>query len=243
MKMIKLLSIMFCALVTCAFLLPMAAADDWNNRTTVTFSAPVEVPGVGAQVLPAGTYLFKLMDSPSDRNIVQIFSADGLHIYTTILAIPNYRLRSTDKTVMTFRERAEGQPEAIRAWFYPGANWGQEFVYPKARAMELAKIVQEPVLSTPVNVAETPVETLKTAPVEAVTPTGETVELAKVVDPPPAAVVEPTPVVAAENLPQTASGLPLFALIGFLSLGTGFVLWAFSRKVRYQRAPASKRTI
>jgi len=233
MKMMKMLSIMFCALVTCAFLLPTAAADEWNKRTTVTFSGPVEVPGVGAQVLPAGTYLFKLLDSPSDRNIVQIFSADGLHVYTTILAIPNYRLRATDKTVMTFRERAEGQPEAIRTWFYPGANWGQEFVYPKSRAIELAKIVQEPVLATPINVAEAPVETLKTVPVEAVTPTGETVELAKVVEPPPAEV--------AQNLPQTASGSPLLTLIGLLSLATGFALWGFARKARYQRMPVSSR--
>ena len=123
MKLKKAFSIVFCALVACAFLLPMtAAADEWNNRTIVTFSAPVEVPGVGAQTLPAGTYLFKLMDSPSDRNIVQIFNEDGTHLYTTVLAIPNYRLRATDKTVITFRERAEGQPEALRAWFYPGAD-------------------------------------------------------------------------------------------------------------------------
>ena len=176
MKLIKVFSIVLCVLFACAFLLPTAAADEWNNRTTVTFSAPVEVPGVGAQILPAGTYLFKLLDSPSDRNIVQIFNEDGTHLYTTILAIPNYRLRVTNKTVMTFQERAEGQPEAIRAWFYPGASWGQEFVYPKARAMELAKITSSPVLATPIDLAAAPVETLKTAPVEAVAPTGETVD-------------------------------------------------------------------
>jgi hypothetical protein len=96
MKLIKASSIVLCALFACAFLLPTAAADEWNNRTTVTFSAPVEVPGVGAPILPAGTYLFKLMDSPSDRNIVQIFNEDGTHLYTTVLAIPNYRLRVTD---------------------------------------------------------------------------------------------------------------------------------------------------
>src|SRR5947209_11214811 len=185
MKLVKALSILFCVVVACAFLIPAAAADEWNNRTTVTFSAPVEVPGVGVHLLPAGTYLFKLMDSPSDRNIVQIFNEDGTHLFTTILAIPNYRLRTTDKTVMTFGEKAEGQPEALRAWFYPGANWGQEFVYPKARAMELAKITQTPVLATPIDLAATPVETLKTAPVVAVAPTGETIEVAKVVEPPP----------------------------------------------------------
>jgi hypothetical protein len=232
MKLIKALSIAFCVLVACAFLVSTAAADDYNNRTTVTFSAPVEVPGVGAQVLPAGTYLFKLMDSSSDRNIVQIFSEDGKHVYTTILAIPNYRLRVTDKTVMTFRERAEGQPEAIRAWFYPGANWGQEFVYPKKRAIELAKITQQPVLATPIDLATAPVEALKTAPVEAVAPTGETVELAQVVEPPPAAV-------APAVLPQTASWLPLFGLIGLVSLGAGFALWMFSKRGAIQRASIS----
>src|ERR1700747_3032249 len=72
-----------------------AKADEWNSKTTVTFSAPVEVPGVGAQTLPAGTYVFKIMDSASDRHIVQIFNEAGDHVYTTILAIPNYRLKAT----------------------------------------------------------------------------------------------------------------------------------------------------
>ena len=80
---------------------------------------------MGAQTLPAGTYVFKIADSLADRHIVQIFNEDETHVFTTILAIPNYRLKSTDKTVMTFRERAEGQPEAIRAWFYPGAPMGR----------------------------------------------------------------------------------------------------------------------
>ena len=113
---------------------------------------------MGAQTLPAGTYVFKLMDSLADRHIVQIFNVAMDHVYTTILAIPNYRLKMTGKTVVTFRERGEGQPEAIHAWFYPGKQWGEEFVYPKARALELAKIVNEPVLATPVELAALPVE-------------------------------------------------------------------------------------
>ncbi len=221
MKPIKLLLIVCCVLVVGVFLLPTAAADEYNKRTTVTFSAPVEVPGVGVHLLPAGTYLFKLMDSPSDRNILQIFSEDGTHVYTTILAIPNYRLRVTDRTVMTFRERAEGQPEAIRAWFYPGANWGQEFVYPRERAIELAKITQQPVLATTADLTATPPEELKAAPVEAVAPTGETVELAKVVEPPP---------LAAKPLPPTASWLPILGLAGLLSLSAGFGLWVVFKR-------------
>jgi hypothetical protein len=196
----------------------------------VTFNAPVEVPGVGAQTLPAGTYVFKILDSSSDRHIVQIFNQAGDHVFATILAIPNYRLRATDKTVMTFRERAEGQPEAIRAWFYPGREWGEEFVYPKSRAVELAKIVNEPVLATPVELATLPVEELKTAPVVAVKPTGEEVALKEVVEAPPAEVAAVETPAPEATLPQTASPLPLVGLIGLLSLGAGFALWFFSKR-------------
>src|SRR3954452_22913209 len=143
-----------------------ARADEWNRKTTVTFSGPVEIPGVhlkGWGVLPAGTYVFKILDSQSDRHIVQIFNQDETTIYATILAIPNYRLKATDKTVITFRERAAGEPEALRAWFYPGRNWGEEFVYPKAKAMELAKTTNVPVLFTSVEIPLEVAEPIKSA--------------------------------------------------------------------------------
>ena len=142
MKLFKAVTtICFTALMS-AVLIPSASGGDWNRKTKITFSGPVEIPGVhltGWGVLPAGTYVFKILDSQSDRHIVQIFNQDETIIYATILAIPNYRLKATDKTVMTFSERPAGEPEALRAWFYPGRNWGEEFVYPKAKAMELAK--------------------------------------------------------------------------------------------------------
>ena len=111
---------------------PSAAdAQTRNNRTTLTFSQPIEVPG---RILPAGTYVFELADSLSDRHIVQISNADGSELITTVLAINNYRLTPTEKTVVTFNEVTRGAPEAIRAWFYPGNNYGQEFVYGRGRA-------------------------------------------------------------------------------------------------------------
>ena len=189
MKLLTGLGIVLCIAVFCVFVVPTATADDWNRKTVVTFSGPVEVPGVGAQTLPAGTYVFKILDSQSDRHIVQIFNQEETHVFTTILAIPNYRLKTTDKTVITFRERPAGQPEALRAWFYPGREWGEEFVYAKSRAIELAKETNEPVLATPIELAAAPIEALKTAPVEAVAPTGEPIELAQVVEPPPVAAV------------------------------------------------------
>src|SRR5579862_2295428 len=172
------------ALASLAFA-PTARADDWNRKTTITFSGPVEIPGVhlaGWAVLPAGTYVFKILDSQSDRHIVQIFSQDELTVYATILAIPNFRLKATSKTVMTFSERPPGEPEALRAWFYPGKNWGEEFVYQKSRAIELSKAANTPVLFTeaeipvevtaPIVTADEPVVAqLKQAPIMAIKPT------------------------------------------------------------------------
>src|SRR5438067_10945282 len=158
MKLFKAGTMLFGMGLMAAVFAPSASADDWNRKTVISFSAPVEIPGVhlaGWGVLPAGTYVFKILDSQSDRHIVQIFSQDELTVYATILAIPNFRLKATDKTVMTFRERPAGEPEALRAWFYPGKNWGEEFVYPKSKAIALAKATNTPVLFTPV---ELPVE-------------------------------------------------------------------------------------
>src|SRR6185503_12031427 len=205
----------------------VSAQQGWDKRTMVTFSAPVEIPGISAQVLPAGTYVFRLMNSPSDRHIVQILNKDETHLYANILAIPNWRLKPTDKTVMTFAERAAGEPQAIRAWFYPGDNFGQEFVYPKKKAIELAKVANLPVLYLPEEVApnivaevklptELPIVALKAAPVVAVAPTGQDIPLAEV-------VVQP-PVQTATALPKTASSLPLIAVAGLLCLVVGFSL-------------------
>ena len=108
---------------------PKAKADDFDRKSIVTFSAPVEVGGSGAQVLPAGTYVFKVINAGAYNHIVQISNQDETHVFTLIMAMPNYRLKSTKKTVMTFSERPAGQPEALKAWFYPGREWGEQFVY------------------------------------------------------------------------------------------------------------------
>jgi hypothetical protein len=241
MKLFKAATMTCYAALIGAALAPIGQADDWNRKTEITLSGPVEIPGVhlaGWGVLPAGTYVFKILDSQSDRHIVQIFSKDERTIYATILAIPNYRLKATDKTVMTFSERPAGQPEALRAWFYPGRNWGEEFVYPKARAMELAKTANAPVLFTaveiplevtaPIKSADEPVVVaLKQAPIMAVQPTGEEVQLAEVVTPPPAETE-----VAVAELPATASTLPLFFLFGLLALGSALAVRGFAKRLQ-----------
>jgi hypothetical protein len=236
-------TVCFLALTSAVFA-PGARADDWSRKTKITFSAPVEIPGVhlkGWSILPAGTYVFKILDSQSDRHVVQIFNADETTIYATILAIPNYRLKATDKTVMTFRERPAGQPEALRAWFYPGANWGEEFVYPKARAVVLAKETNTPILFStvelplevvePAKLADPPTMTaMKRAPIMAFQPTGEEAPLATVVTAPPAAVVDAAPA-AARLLPATASMLPFFGLLGLMALAAAFATRTAAKRV------------
>src|SRR5712672_4839493 len=76
----------------CIGLMPRAVADESDHKTIVTFSGPVEIPG---KALPAGTYVFKLLNSTSNRNIVQIFDKDEKQLLATILAIPDYRLKPT----------------------------------------------------------------------------------------------------------------------------------------------------
>jgi hypothetical protein len=128
---------------------------------------------------------------------------------------------------MTFSERPAGQPEALKAWFYPGREWGEQFVYDKPKAIQLAKETNEVVLATPVVLAAAPVEVLAAAPVVAVTPAGETVETAQVVEPPPAAA--PAPVEVA-SLPATASDLGLIGLSGLILLGAGFLVSGLLKK-------------
>jgi len=221
---------------------PRVNADDYDHMTTVTFSAPVEIPPVyitGMRILPAGTYVFKLVNSSNDRHIVQIFNKDQTKIYATILAIADYRLTPKDKTVITFNEGIAGKPDAIRAWFYPGANWGEEFVYPKDKAVQLAQITKAPVLAvvaivTPeVERPEAPevVAQLRQLPIVAVRPTGEVVELAQVIQPaPPATVAAAAP--APATLPTTSSSFPLIALCGLLALGGGLALRSVSQRVQ-----------
>jgi hypothetical protein len=205
-----------------------ANADEWDQRTIFTFSGPVEVPG---QVLDAGTYVFKLTDSASDRNMVQVFSKNENHLYGTFMTVPDHRLKPAGKTIITFDERPAGSPEAVRAWFYPGENYGHDFVYPKVRAVALAKANNQPVASMPTELAanttkpaktmqEPHVVAMKQATLKAQQPTEEEIEIAQVFIPPPPAEVTQV----AAKLPTTASPLPLVGLIGLLSLvGAGLL--------------------
>jgi len=239
-----------CAALLVAGLVPQQAkADAWNKKTIMTINEPLQVPKM---VLQPGTYVLKLVDSPSDRHIVQIFDEKEKHLLTTILAIPNLRLRVRGKTEFGFWETPAGQPKALRAWFYPGDNFGHEFAYDPKMSAQIATVNKDTVPTTystsDQDIATAKVETSKSEVTEsATTPaidTGKTepeviaqntqpapepapAPVAEAPAPVPAQVVEqadrPEPQ-AVTTLPQTASNYPLIALIGLLSLGAFAVL-------------------
>lgn len=229
--MSRLMLAIACAGILGAALAPTARADEWDKRTLLTVNEPIQVPG---QALQPGKYVMKLLDSPANRHIVQIFNADETHLITTILAIPNYRLEPTGKTQFSFWETPPGQPKALRAWFYPGDNFGQEFAYPKTEAVSIAASTHTPVPTT----SATQQSEMSTAQVGTVNENGEEKpvqeappQVAQSTPPPQPAPEEPQaerqqtpPPPAPESLPHTASTLPWAGLAGLIFVSASLVL-------------------
>jgi len=172
-----------------------ASADQWNKKTLITTAQSIEVPGA---VLPPGKYVFKLLDSSSNRHIVQILNDRENHVYATNLAIPKQRMEPADKTILTFYEMPGGGPEPVRSWFYPGDTIGQEFAYPKRRALEISQVmhVQVPILAeSRTSDVETmrPVETTAPVTTEPATATQPAREYENSADRSVAAVETPEP--------------------------------------------------
>lgn len=213
----------FCALACVGLLAAasLAKADEWNKRTVVTFNEPVEIPGI---VLLPGTYVMKLADSPSDRDVVQVFNQREDRVYATVMAIPVYRDKPTSHTVITFEERRAGVPEAIKDWYYPGDLRGQEFVYPHdGTVIQTASVTP---LSAPAPAPAAPA--VAPRPVPAPAPAPQPTEISQATPPsshpsaPQATPAKKTQ--SAKVLPKTASSLPLIGLVGMISIALGLGL-------------------
>ena len=110
-------------------------AAEMDQFTNISFSQPVEIPG---QTLPAGTYLFKLLNA-DHLNLIQISNLDGSHLYATLLTNSTERPEATENTVVVMAEQGSGKPVAILKWFYPGRTDGHEFVYSEYEIHQLAQ--------------------------------------------------------------------------------------------------------
>ena len=121
-----------------------AHADESDEATIMSFSAPVQIPG---QVLPAGTYLFELADHGSAPNVVQVFSSDRTVLYGTFLTIATERQDPTSDTTVTLAEPESGGTPVLVKWFYPGQDIGNEFLYSKQTEKELARGSQQTIVA------------------------------------------------------------------------------------------------
>jgi hypothetical protein len=235
MRVVKALC---CAALMAAMFVPAARADEWNKKTFLTFSGPVQIPGA---TLPAGTYVFKLADT-GDRHVVQVFDKSEKKIFATLLAIPNQRMEATDKPVIMFSERPSGTPQAVKIWYYPGERYGNEFVYPKSQAMRIAKATHQRVLAMNDDSSHTVdangMSAMRSAQVgyfdedgawqagsERVATSGSSAPaVTDNATPAPAPAPEATMAKAAprRHLPRTASDLPLFELLSGIALFGAF---------------------
>ena len=234
MKGFKNIGVLFCIVLVLVLLAPSAMADVWNKKTIMTINQPLRIPG---KVLPAGKYVFKLLDSSSNRHIVRILNEDETLTYATIFSIPNYRLKPAEKVEFGYWEMPKGSPVALRSWFYPGESYGHEFPYPKTAAREIATAMNQTVPSVPdalgATLSETPAPStpasneLKTATVSEEKPKEEPATIASAApvqsssganSTTSATSTEP-PKQIAKALPKTASVWPLVGLAGLLSTG------------------------
>jgi hypothetical protein len=166
---------------------PKVRPSDFDQKTIVTFTGPVEIPG---KALPPGTYVFKVLDNVANRDVIQVLDKDEKHVYGTFLGIPVETDKPPEKPIIRFKETAPGAPPAIEAWFYPGRTDGHELVYPHQHAVELAKANNQNVASTANNTAsnttsandknDASVAQMKNATVNRVTPEGKEVKVTKI---------------------------------------------------------------
>ena len=233
-------------------LLVEVRAAELVKQTPFSINEPFEIPSM---ILEPGHYVFKLVEREPQRNVldvfetVQLWTGDETRLLSTLLTMPNYDQPTTDKTVFTFFDRGPKQPKALRIWFAPGRNYGQEFVYPKLQAVELAKSVGRGVLSLPPELPGDLGKLASAAPQPSPappTPPAAVPPNERVVPPMPAAVpkISPTAVTPAVNapapiqnrararepemvatrLPKTASYLALFAALGLMGIFAGLLL-------------------
>lgn len=220
-----------CTLLVCLAMTNGLAAQPSNKKTKVTFSGPFEIPNphtkTGVMTLPAGSYIFTLVDTAADRHIVRVTDMNG-KVMSTIMAIGDYRLNASSKTVMYFGESAAGKPVALKSWFYPGDNYGNRFIYPKVKAQALAAETNQPVPSY------TAADVTKDTPVQVQTPAKSEVAYSpnvfQDIDAKDTAGADGEAVTSASKpagkLPKTASPLAGYATTGFALL---VAAWLFRR--------------
>ena len=209
MRRLSFPTVVVTALVALTTPAPVNGAETYDKLAYLSFSAPVQIPGV---TLSAGTYRFRLTNPDTSRNVLQVLSNDGAIVYGMFNTIPDFRTVTTPDPVVTFRETPAGVPPAMRSVFYGGESLGYEVLYPKGGPNMIAPEVRPPEITYTTEPLPAPVfhpEPVIEPPFEPLLPAEPAAE----------PVGAPSP-----ELPRTASPLPLFASGGLAALLTGLGL-------------------
>jgi LPXTG-motif cell wall-anchored protein len=184
-----------------------------------TVTEPLDV---GGTILEPGDYQIMVVPLDSNRNMLRILSPDGSNLYATVLSIPHAEgpegARDPESRFVYY-PASDDSPMALRTWFAGDTpnGGGHDIAYSTERATELAALVNEPVVAVTDMVA---ISEYESVPLVLVTPTREVK---------PLVLAEQRPVQQAVNradarrLPQTASNVPFFAVLGlaFILAGLG----------------------
>lgn len=209
-----------------ALLISMAAFAQSPEVSTLPVTEPLDV---GGTILQPGTYMIRVLPSRFDRNKVQITNPDRSTVYATVLTVPHYFApgEESPNTTFVFFPAEQGLPRALRTWFAanPSASQGgHDIVYTETRAQQLAKLSNSRVVSYQ---DATTVADLDTTQLHVVTPEAKVETYTYTAPPAPAVVETPAPMISSNSettaaetpeMPDTASKLPLLALLGFVSL-------------------------
>jgi LPXTG-motif cell wall-anchored protein len=200
-----------------------ARADEWDKKTVLTVNQPIQIKDT---YLEPGQYVLKLLNSQSERHVVQIFNGDESRIINTVLAIPTYRVNPTGHTQFTFWETPPGTAKALRDWYYPGDNTGNEFGYPN-QPRQLALLTPPAPVASSSSEETTTTATTTTMPAPPTTvdnsPTQQQMDQSDEEQTPAPQVATPPPPppdtsadgAAPSELPKTGSPYPLIGFCGF----------------------------
>lgn len=236
MTNIRISTAVFAAAMGMVVITPGAKADDWDHKTIVTTSAPLNVAGT---VLEPGKYVFQLLNTAPYEHVVQILNFRENHLYTTVIAHPvGYmeqgipaRLQGAEagKAHFTFWETTAGEPKALRDWYYQGSFQGEEFPYHKMAVTQVSQVTQT-TPPPPAPVAEAPAPPPPAEIAQNTPPPAPEAAPAPAPEPTPAPQSEP-PAAAPAVLPQTASNVPLLALFGLGSIGLAIGVGVFAKRM------------
>ena len=192
-----------------------------EKKSTLTISTPVEVPGA---TLDPGTYVVKLVDTMSNRNIVTIMNVDENKVFATAIATPHVTATDPKHSTFVFYPTPDGATKVLRTWYAPNDRYGQDFVYTPERAAALRQMTNTEV---PVMTAEQSRE-IETRRVPAPAPAAVVSDAEPVPAPAPPPAPAPAPVAmtadASSSLPATASHTPLLFAAGLAALALAAAL-------------------